>query len=126
MAILTIPVDPTRLFVPQYTTLDKVVYLLTFNYNSRESVYYLTIQSSDGKVTYAQGIKLVTGIFLLSNYGNNPPGELFIVSQNTKNDAPPAFGELGEALRCVLLYWDSTELAAAKADPNRFPGFLVT
>ena len=43
--ITTIPTDTFRLFWDQITTLDGVPYLLSFRYNSREKVYYLSIAS---------------------------------------------------------------------------------
>lgn len=101
--------DTANLFWSQTTTLDGVAYLLTFQYNTRESCYYLQIQSADGSTTYAQGIKLVANYPLLRTYAT-PPGELFVQSTDPTNDGPPALGELGDGQRCSLLYVPETDL----------------
>lgn len=111
MSVLVIDTDPTALFWSQTTTLEGVPYLLTFRYNSRESVYYLQIQSADASVTYAQGIKIVPNYFLLRGIGPLPPGEL--IAMSTSSDlSPPQLGELGNGLRVVLMYIESTDLFA--------------
>lgn len=111
MSVLNIDTDQSALFWDQTTTLDGVPYLLTFRYNSREEVYYLQIQSADGSITYAQGIKIVANYPLLRQYGDTPPGELMAMS-TTPDDSPPQLGELGVGARCVLMYIEAADVYA--------------
>jgi uncharacterized protein DUF6983 len=106
MSILVVPTDTVKLFWDQTTTLDGTAYLLTFRYNSRESCYYLMVQSADSSITYAQGIKLVANYPLLRGY-TTPPGEFMVVSTSS-NDSPPQLGELGDGQRCSLLYIEAS------------------
>ncbi len=120
MATVTIATDPSALFWSQTATLDGVPYLLTFRFNSREQAYYLTIAAGDGSATYAQGIKLVANYPLLMGYGDNPPGEMMCVSF-AQSDAPPGIGELGEGLRCALLYIEAADVIAGGSEGWRDP-----
>ncbi len=126
MSIVVIPCDPVLPFWTQTTTLDGTPYLLTFKYNQRETCYYLDIANADGTVDFVLGMKLVPGIPLLRPWPT-PPGEMFIITQSSADDSPPALGELDEGARCALLYMEQTDLFAPgnTLDPERFPGFLV-
>jgi hypothetical protein len=127
MAAQVIPTDLNLRFWTQITTLDGTPYLLTFQYNDRESAYYLSIASSDGSTNYVVGMKLVVGYPLMQPFGATPPGELFVVSSSTANDGPPAVGELGDNQRCLLVYVPEADLFSTtpENEPTRFPGFLV-
>lgn len=120
MSLQIIPTDTVALFWDQTTTLDGVPYLLTFRYNSRESVYYLTIQSVDGSVTYVQGLKLVTDFPLLQSFAT-PPGELVVVSLSATDDSPPQLGEMGDGLRCSLMYIEQANILAGTGESWRNP-----
>lgn len=120
MATVTISTDPSALFWSQTTTLDGTPYLLTFRFNTRENAYYLTIAAGDGSVVYAQGVKLVPNYPLLLSYGLNPPGELMCISFSA-NDAPPGIGELGDGLRCALLYIEEADVIAGGSEGWRNP-----
>jgi uncharacterized protein DUF6983 len=125
MSTLIIPCDPVLPFWTQTTTLDGVPYLLTFTYNQRETVYYLSISSADATVDYVLGMKLVPGIPLLRPWPT-PPGEMFVITQSA-DDSPPALGELADGARCVLMYVEAATLfqTGNTVDPERFPGFVV-
>ena len=127
MAAQQIPTDLNLRFWTQITVLDGVPYLLTFQYNDRESAYYLSIGSSDGTTNYVVGMKLVVGYPLMQPFGSQPPGEIFVVSASTANDGPPAIGELGDNQRCVLIYVPEADLFSTipENEPPRFAGFLV-
>jgi hypothetical protein len=117
--IITIPTRTDALFWSQATILDGVSYLLTFQYNSREAVYYLQIQSSDGKITYAQGIKLVSNYMMLGLGGyNTPPGDLMALSCSSPDDSPAKLGELGINQRVVLLYMEQADIIAGESWRN--------
>lgn len=128
MTIQQIPCDPVRLFWTQTTTLDGAAYLLSFFYNSREDAYYLNIDSADATISYATGVKLVPGVFLLSTYAT-PPGELVVLAPDAPagDDSTPQLGELGPGARCQLLYIEEADLFAPGVgeDLHRFPGFIV-
>lgn len=122
MATLIVPTQTTQLFWTQTTVFDGVPYFLTFQYNSREAVYYLQIQSVDQSVTYAQGVKIVANYPLLafSCYAgyDGPPGDLMALSQSTADDSPPELGELGTGQRCVLLYMEEADVIAGESWRN--------
>lgn len=120
MSTVQIPTDTSLLFWEQITTLDGVPYLLTFRYNSRESVYYVSIASADGGTTYIQGLKLVPDFPLLETYAT-PPGELMVVTLSSGDDSPPQLGELGDGQRCVLLYTEQADIIADGGEPWRNP-----
>lgn len=116
-------VIPTKtdgtLFWPQTTILDGVSYLLTFQYNTREACYYLQIQSADAKITYAQGLKLVSNYPLLAFAGYAaPPGEMLALSCNTTDDSPAQIGELGVGQRVLLLYMEEADVIAGESWRN--------
>ena len=125
MAVQIIPCDAALPYWDQTTTLDGISYLLQFRYNTRESVYYLSISSADGRIDYALGIKLVQSTFLLRPFPT-PPGEMMVVAA-TLDDSPPRLGDLADGARCTLLYIPKADLFAPgnTVDPERFPGFLV-
>lgn len=124
MTYQLIPTELSALFWTQVSSLDGVPYLLTFRYNSRESCYYLQIDSSDGTVNYAQGIKLVSNYPLLQSYGDNPPGELLAISFSA-DDSPAQIGELGDGQRVNLIYVEEADLIATGFEPQRNPGPFV-
>jgi hypothetical protein len=126
MTAQAIPTDTTSPYWSQTTVLDGVPYILTFRYNAREAVYYLTISASDGVTIYEQ-FKIVANYPLLQAFGNNPPGELVCLSSNT-DDSPPALGEMGEQARCTLVYLPEADVfngTHGSFDDTRFAGFLV-
>lgn len=122
-----IDTDPVAPFWTQVTTLDGTPYLLTFRYNGREACYYLDIDSVDGLTNFIKGLKIVVNFPLLAYTGVNPPGELLCVSTSPTNDSPPGIGELGDGLRCQLVYITEAELftATPPVEAQRFQGFLV-
>jgi hypothetical protein len=124
MALQQIFGDLIAPFWVQTTTLDGTAYLLTFRFNFREQAYYLQIQSSDGTITYAQGIKLVPGILLLGAYAT-PPGELTVLPLSA-DDSPPRIGELVDGGRCGLVYIPAADLFTLgnTADLWRYKGGL--
>ncbi len=122
MTMVVIPTDLVAPFYTQTTSLDGVNYFLTFRYNTREQAYYLSIDSVDGAVNYAQGIKLVSNFPLLQSYGDNPPGELMAVSFSPDDDSPARIGELGDGQRVNLIYMEEADLIALGGEPARNPG----
>lgn len=119
MATVVIPTDTSLPFWSQTTTLDGTAYLLTFRYNTRESCYYLTIESPDGVTTFAQGIKLVSNFPLLQEYAQ-PPGEMMAASFSG-DDSPARLGELGDGQRVTLMYFEQADVIAGGGDPTRNP-----
>ncbi len=108
MSLLTIPTgnDP---YSVQRTTLEGVDYVLSFDYSSRENVWYLTIADSSSNVL-ATGIKIVTNYpltYRLSTVGI-PPGRLFCWSK-TEDDSPAGLDDLLPDGRCALAYLTSDE-----------------
>ena len=119
MSTLVIPTQTTLPFWSQTVLLDGVSYLLTFQYNFREAVYYLQIQSADGTITYAQGIKLVSNYLLLAYAGvTAPPGDMMALSCSTSDDSPAQFGQLGVGQRVTLLYMPEADIIAGESWRN--------
>jgi len=109
--IVDIPTDQTGLtFYEQVTQLDGVPYRLRFQWNSREQSWYLFIADhDDAPITSA---KLVPEWNLLRRVvdARKPPGVLFL--HDTSGEGKKAgFTDLGG--RCVLVYIDAAEVAAA-------------
>jgi hypothetical protein len=113
----TIPTDPTLLYWDQTTSLDGTPYVLSFRFNNREQVYYLTISSTDGTETYVAGLKLVSDVCLLGAYAT-PPGELMAYATGP-DDSPARVGDWGT--RVNLYYLTQAEMIAAGVDPTRNP-----
>lgn len=115
-----LPFEPGAIHVSQDTTLEGVVYTLTFHYSRRENCYYLTIADASDKdgTPIIASIKVVTNRPLLRRYrgaaANNglvwPPGELVAVS-TTPDDSIAGLGDLGS--RVILLYATSDDQALA-------------
>jgi hypothetical protein len=103
MSLKSIPTsdDP---FYRQVTALEGTDYVLTFNYNQRENVYYLTVSTADD-VDIVRGIKLVCKWHLFAGHIDTrlPPGILMVLPRTT-DDSPPGLGELGAGKRCELVY----------------------
>lgn len=106
--ILVIPTfsDPNY---RQTTFFEGTAYVLEFSYNQRELVWYLSVSDPDG-TPLANGMKVMANIGLLGSRTDVrlPPGEIVAVTTSA-DDSPPDIGELGDGLRCTLIYLDSTE-----------------
>jgi hypothetical protein len=103
---VTIQVIPTFAypFWTQVTALDGVDYTLTFTYDQRESVFYLTISDAVGN-DIVSGVKLVCKWPLLAGKRDVrlPPGVLMVLS-NTTDSSPPGLEDLVAGGRCQLFY----------------------
>lgn len=114
--IVRIPFTAGDSHVTQETTLEGVVYTLTFHYSRRENCYYLSIaDASDADGNYlVSSIKLVTNRPLLRRWAGAaqmngsvwPPGELIAWSL-TPDDSIAGLGDLGD--RVVLRYVTSDD-----------------
>lgn len=101
----SIPLQKDTAFWTQRTPLDNSDYLLAFNWNDRDSAWYVSLQDLDGEPIVA-GIKLVCNVPLLSKYHyllTVPPGELMVLSTEPGFDIP-GLDDLGT--RCELIYLD--------------------
>jgi len=103
MSLITIPTtdDP---FYKQVTSLDGVDYTLTFTYDQREDVFYLTIGDAvDNDIV--RGLKLVClwPLLLGKVDARLPKGTLMVIS-NTTDDSPPKLADLVSGGRCELVY----------------------
>jgi hypothetical protein len=112
-----IPTDSAFLYWDQNVALDGVTYKLSFRYNNREEVYYLTIASLDGSTVYVAGLKLVSDIYLLGPY-TTPPGELIAITSGN-DDSPASVGDWG--VRVNLYYVPQSDMIANALDPTRNP-----
>jgi len=102
-------------FYSQTTALDGTPFILSFQYNQRGDVWYLSIATLDGDAV-ASGIKLVVGWDLLLKCASpsRPPGT-FIVVSNTTDLSPPGLNDLAPGGRCYLDYIPGADLAALQA-----------
>lgn len=102
---------PTRLDLARYSfdvDLDNVKFQLSFEWNDRDSGWYMSIASVDG-VPLLSGRRVVIGYPLISIYRTNglPAGTFVAIDTSSKNEEP-GFGDLGE--RVKLLYITRAEL----------------
>ena len=114
MSIFAINTSVAIPFFTQSVVLDGDNYTLRFQYNQRESVYYLSIMDSNLGIDILSGIKLVTNWGLIGPYRGGdivglPPGELIVLS-NGEDDSPANFGQLGIGYPFTLYYLDSQYL----------------
>jgi hypothetical protein len=114
MSVFAINTSVTQPFFSQSVVLDGSNYILRFQYNQRESVYYLSIMDAALGTDILSGIKLVSNWSLIQRYNGGdivglPPGELLVVPNST-NDSPPTFGELGIGYPYTLYYLDQAFL----------------
>jgi hypothetical protein len=103
-------------FWTQTTTLEGVTFYLTFSYNQRCQVWYLSIADAENVDIY-NGMKLVCGVPLLVNCADprQPAGVLVVVS-STADSSPPGLNDLlpGSG-RCALFYVTSDWVALLEA-----------
>lgn len=116
MTIVRIPTSITEQSYTQRTSLDGRDYELTFQWNQRESKWYLDIRDQDGD-DIAVGIKLVSNFPLLTRITDErrPPGQLMASDQTVipgdgKTSFDPGLFELGG--RVVLLYFPREDIEA--------------
>lgn len=102
-------------FYEQLTALDGVPYLLSFQYNTRESRWYFSVALQDG-TEIVTGIKVVCSIGLLRRFADRrlPPGDIVAVSAGA-DGSPPGLTELGEGKRVQLLYYSEDEIEALRS-----------
>jgi hypothetical protein len=110
MANLLIPTLASP-YYKQRTRLDGVDYNLRFAWNERIARWHLDIyDDADGII--CAGLKLITNVSLLRFYQwdpRMPPGDLRVMTLSP-DESPPGLNELGEGLRCQLIYFPMTVL----------------
>lgn len=111
MTIQRIPTTNDPFYV-QRTDLEGREFVFTFDFSTRESVWYLSIADSE-EVEIVTGLKLVIGWPLLSRLATarKPPGLLFVISKVPEDDSPPGLEDLVEGGRCDLVYTTSDDEA---------------
>jgi hypothetical protein len=95
-------------FYVQTTTLEGVLYTLSFQYNQRVSAYYLSIADANGVDIY-NGVKLICNQRLLRKCADprKPPGDFWVIS-STNDNSPPQLNDLVIGTgRCSLFYFSS-------------------
>ncbi len=100
----------------QTTPLDGVVFVLHFDYNSRDMNWYLSIHDSDDQpIRGCVGRKVVEGYSLLlrAYTDDRPLGELITVS-GTQGD--PGLFDLGKGVILTYIPKADTEILAAGGD----------
>lgn len=105
-----IPTDNKgRALYDQTATLDGTVYLLHFQWNTRENCWYLRLTLPSGYLI-AQGIKIVCNFPLLYKLAdsNAPLGEIFAIAPSY-DDSPPGFGDFANG-RVTLYYFEHDEV----------------
>jgi hypothetical protein len=110
--IISVGTDPFQSFRAR---LDGVDYLISLAYNQREDRIYLSLADNEEN-PIVSGIKVLANYPLLFRHRYDtriPPGELMAIDTTT-DGSPPGLGELGEGLRCQLVYFDAAELAAQR------------
>jgi hypothetical protein len=119
MTVVRIPTSIVESSYVQRTSLDGREYQLTFQWNQRESKWYLDIRDQDGD-DIVVGIKLVANFSLVARVADAriPPGmliasDLTVVPGDGKTSYDPGLRELGT--RVVLLYYPVADIEALDA-----------
>lgn len=88
----------------QKTTLDDVTYVFDFNWNERESRWYMSL-SDESNTPIVSGVKLIPNIPLLRRVHDprRPPGELSLIDPSGVGE-PPGRDQLGQSF--FLHYYD--------------------
>lgn len=116
MTVVRVSTSLTEQSYVQRTSLDGQDYELTFQWNQRESKWYLDLRDQDG-VDISIGIKLVANVPLLLRLTDErrPPGDLIAVDMTSaNNDSKVSFdpGLLELGTRVVLLYFPIEDIEA--------------
>lgn len=98
--------------LPSYTeeiALDTLPFVLRFDWNSRESAWFLTFSDLE-EVLLVAGIKLIIFGELISKIPDRglPPGELWVLDP-TENLNPPGRGDFTNG-RLTLVYYTEAEI----------------
>lgn len=117
MSLQVIPTEDGAT-LPAYeitTTLDGVPFRFFFQYNLRQSCWFLSIATSDGHDVW-NGIKLVCLWDLLFGCADDrrPAGRLIVTSSST-DLSPPELSDLAPGGRCALQYAPAADVAAIRA-----------
>lgn len=105
------PTDPVIPQLVQDVVLEGVSYKLRYHYNDRESLWYLSVNTSENS-PIVEGIKIVLDIPLLRKSADNtlPLGEIIAIERDFFSDSagqPPSLTDLGT--RVDLFYIDEEE-----------------
>lgn len=97
-----------------HISLDGIIYYLNFNWNTRESAWYMDIANSSETLILA-GIKLVPDYRLLKQYKaieGLPAGDFLLVdSKQDDQNSQVTFDNFGD--RYVLMYVEESDLGSA-------------
>lgn len=87
--LLNIPIDPTQPDHQFTIELEKVVYTLRFQLNSRTNQWIMSILTEDETVL-VDSIAIVANSGLIDQYGNQnlPPGEFYCLDMTGQNEEP--------------------------------------
>lgn len=107
---------PTRTDLARYSfdvDLDDVNYTFAFEWNDRDSGWYLSIHTPEGDALL-QGRRVVLNYPLCNLYktAGLPAGTIMAIDSSGK-DTEPGFGDLGE--RVKLVYLTAAELGIVRA-----------
>lgn len=104
--ILEIPIDSQQTDHEFSIELERVVYLLRFQFNFRANRWTMTVKAENGDVLVA-GVPLVVNWPLLNRFRKTdlPPGTFFVMD-SSGNDSEPT--ELSFGSTHKLLYAEST------------------
>lgn len=110
MGIFTVPCTPNGSACwTQRTALDGSDFVLSFDWNQRTGLWFFSVADQDA-VPIVSGRALTTGTLLLKGVRDprRPRGELVVEDTTLRNDADPAFDDLGARFR--VTYVDAAEL----------------
>lgn len=111
-----IPIDTTGLAnYSQITALDGIAYVLLFQWNPRDSHWYLSTSDQD-ETPIQMGVRVVVGSSILRRCvdARRPPGILVAIDQSGRG-LDPGFSDFGT--RVELIYVTGAEVAALAAQP---------
>lgn len=114
---MTIQIIPTkdgaiRPAYPQTVTLDGVPFTLFFQFNLRQSCWYVSVATVDGQDVW-NGLKMVCNWDLLLGCQDTrrPAGRLLVIT-NSADDSTPGLSDLGPGARCSLAYIPAADVVS--------------
>lgn len=117
MAVQVLPNLSNEYYHSFKTTLDGQDYRIELLYSVRGDTYSMNLYDVEDALLIA-GLKIFVAVPLLRHYRGTPgvpAGEIFCITFGG-DASPPKIGELGENLRCELMYVPAADLAAFKVE----------
>ena len=107
--MILIPINAEPSFFTVEAELDRVIYLMTFRWNSRSLSWFFSIAALPGG-RIVQGVRIVPDFPMLMQYTrpNMPPGAIIFVANRTID----RIGRTDLGTNAVLIYLSAADIAS--------------